>query len=61
MRVVLATRNAHKVEEVRRILAPYDVELVSLSEFPDVADVVGVVGVMVVLIARQGYVLDATR
>ena len=39
MRAVLATRNAHKVEEVRRILAPYDVELVSLSDFPDVADV----------------------
>lgn len=39
MRVVLATRNAHKVAEVRRILAPYDVDLVSLSEFPDVGDV----------------------
>ena len=39
MRVVLATRNAHKVEEVRRILAPHDVELVSLSEFPDVGEV----------------------
>ena len=39
MRAVLATRNAHKVEEVRRILAPYDVQLVSLTEFPDVADV----------------------
>ena len=39
MRVVLATRNAHKVDEVRRILAPYDVDLVSLSEFPDVGDV----------------------
>ena len=39
MKVVLATRNAHKVEEVRRILAPYEVELVSLAEFPDVGDV----------------------
>jgi XTP/dITP diphosphohydrolase len=39
VRAVLATRNAHKVEEVRRILAPYDVQLVSLSEFPDVPDV----------------------
>ena len=39
MRAVLATRNAHKVEEVRRILTPYDVELVSLDEFPDVGDV----------------------
>ena len=39
MRAVLATRNAHKVEEVRRILAPYDVQLVSLGEFPDVGEV----------------------
>jgi XTP/dITP diphosphohydrolase len=39
VRVVLATRNAHKVEEVRRILATYDVVLVSLGEFADVPDV----------------------
>ena len=39
MRVVLATRNAHKVDEVRRILSTYDVELVSLADFPDVGDV----------------------
>jgi len=39
MRVVLATRNRHKVEELRRILAAYDVELASLDDFPDVADV----------------------
>src|SRR5437764_1467118 len=36
-RVVLATRNAHKVSELRRILAPYDVELVGLEDFPEVA------------------------
>jgi XTP/dITP diphosphohydrolase len=39
VRAVLATRNAHKVEEVRRILAPYDVDLVSLADFPGVDDV----------------------
>ena len=39
MRVVLATRNAHKVDEVRRILSTYDVDLVSLADFPDVGDV----------------------
>jgi len=39
VRAVLASRNAHKVEEVRRILAPYDIELVSVAEFPDVPDV----------------------
>jgi XTP/dITP diphosphohydrolase len=42
--VVLATRNAHKVAELRRILASYDavggpVELVGLDAFPDVAEV----------------------
>ena len=37
--VVLATRNAHKVAELRRILAPYDIPLVGLEEFPSVGDV----------------------
>jgi XTP/dITP diphosphohydrolase len=39
-RVVLATRNLHKVEELRRVLAPYAVELVSLTDLPAVSDVV---------------------
>jgi XTP/dITP diphosphohydrolase len=41
VRAVLATRNAHKVDEVQRILAAAgaDVELVSLDSFPDVPDV----------------------
>ena len=38
-RVVLATRNAHKVEELRRILAPSGIELVGLDEFPDFGEV----------------------
>ena len=38
-RVVLATRNVGKIAELRRILAPYDVDLVGLDEFPDVDDV----------------------
>lgn len=40
-RVVLATRNAHKVEELHRILADagVDVELVGAAEFPDLEDV----------------------
>jgi XTP/dITP diphosphohydrolase len=40
-RVVLASRNAHKVEEIRRILADAGtaVELVAVTEFPDVDDV----------------------
>lgn len=40
--VVLATRNPHKLDEIRRILAAADanVDLVSVARFPDVADVV---------------------
>jgi XTP/dITP diphosphohydrolase len=38
-RVVLATRNLGKVAELRRILSAYDIELVGLDVFPDVADV----------------------
>ena len=38
-RVVLATHNAHKVDEIRRILAGTDIELVGLDEFPDIGEV----------------------
>ena len=40
-RVVLATRNAHKVGELRAILADLgvDIDLVGVTEFPDVPDV----------------------
>ena len=40
-RVVLATRNAHKVVEVRRILADagLDIDLVGLDAFPDAPEV----------------------
>jgi XTP/dITP diphosphohydrolase len=37
--VVLATRNPGKITELCRILAPYDVELVGLDQFPDVPEV----------------------
>ena len=41
VRVVLATRNAHKVVELRRILdeAGLDIELVGTDEYPDLPDV----------------------
>lgn len=38
-RVVIATRNSGKVAELRRILAPYQVDLVGLEEFPDAPEV----------------------
>jgi XTP/dITP diphosphohydrolase len=38
-RVVLATRNAHKIDEIGRILAPYDIELVGLpDDAPEVVE-----------------------
>ena len=43
-RIVLATRNAHKIGELRTILgdviSELDLEIVGVGEFPDVADVV---------------------
>ena len=43
-RIVLATRNAHKVSELQSILddliGELDLEIVGVGEFPDVADVV---------------------
>jgi len=41
MRVVLATRNAHKLIAMRRILgeAGLDIELIGTDEFPDLTDV----------------------
>jgi XTP/dITP diphosphohydrolase len=38
-RVVIATRNPGTVVELRRILEPYDVDLVDLGAFPDAPDV----------------------
>jgi XTP/dITP diphosphohydrolase len=38
-RVVVATRNPGKVAELRRILEPYDVDLVDLGDFPAAPDV----------------------
>lgn len=41
MRVVLATQNAHKLVEMRRILgdAGLDIELIGTGEFPELSDV----------------------
>jgi XTP/dITP diphosphohydrolase len=37
--VLLATRNAGKVAELRRILSAYDINLLGLDDFPDVPEV----------------------
>lgn len=39
-RVVLATHNAHKVDEIRRILGSAGIELIGLDQFPDIGEVV---------------------
>jgi XTP/dITP diphosphohydrolase len=39
LKLVLATRNKNKVREVAEFLAPYDIEVVSLNEFPDLPDI----------------------
>jgi XTP/dITP diphosphohydrolase len=39
-RVILATRNKNKIEEMRAILAPLGIELVSALDIPDLEDVV---------------------
>ena len=39
MRLVVATRNKHKLEEIRAILTGLDVELFSALDFPEIPDV----------------------
>ncbi len=38
--LVLGSRNRKKSQEIAELLAPYDIQLVSVSEFPDVPEVV---------------------
>jgi len=40
MRLVLATRNEHKVREIKEILEGLDVELLSFHDLPDLPDVI---------------------
>ncbi len=40
MKIVLATHNRHKVEEIRDILADLNIELLSLDAFPDVGELI---------------------
>ena len=40
MKILIASRNAHKIQEIREIFDLPDVEWVSTAEFPDLADVV---------------------
>ena len=40
MKLLLATQNKHKVEELTRLLEPYHVEVVSLLSYPDLGEIV---------------------
>lgn len=40
MKIVLASRNANKVREVAQFLAPHDIEVISLNEFPGLPEIV---------------------
>jgi XTP/dITP diphosphohydrolase len=39
-KIVLASRNPHKIEELRQILKPLDIDLLSTSDFPDLQEVI---------------------
>jgi XTP/dITP diphosphohydrolase len=38
--VILATRNQHKVQEIRALLADFPITFLSLADFPDLPDVI---------------------
>ena len=40
MKLLLATQNAHKVEELILLLAPYDLEVVSLLDYPEIGEII---------------------
>jgi len=40
MKLLLATQNAHKVEELMLLLEPYDFEVVSLLDYPEIGEII---------------------
>ncbi len=39
MRIILATRNQHKIKEIKKILANQQIEILTLEDFPDMPEV----------------------
>jgi len=39
MRLLLATKNRHKVEELQYLLSGYDIQLLNLNDFPEITDI----------------------
>ena len=60
-RIVLATRNAHKVGEIAEALALPDVELVGLDAFPRAPDVAEEEAVDEVIAPRRVLIIDDRR
>jgi len=40
MKILLATQNAHKVDELIRLLEPFAIDVVSLLDFPEIGEIV---------------------
>ncbi len=40
MKLLIATQNTHKVEELSRLMQPYPVEIVSLLEYPEIGEII---------------------
>ena len=40
MKLLLATQNAHKVEELTKLLESYDLEVVSLLDYPEIGEII---------------------
>ncbi len=39
MKIILATRNQHKIEEIKKILADPQIEILTLEDFPEVPEI----------------------
>lgn len=39
MKIILASRNNHKIEEIKKILADSEIEILTLKDFPDVPEI----------------------
>ncbi|MCF6238901.1 MAG: RdgB/HAM1 family non-canonical purine NTP pyrophosphatase [Candidatus Marinimicrobia bacterium] len=58
MKLLLATQNRHKVDELMRLLEPYDLEVVSLLDFPEIGEIVedgATLAANALIKARAGY------
>ncbi|MCF7807296.1 MAG: RdgB/HAM1 family non-canonical purine NTP pyrophosphatase [Candidatus Marinimicrobia bacterium] len=58
MKILLATQNQHKLEEISHLLRPFDLDLVSLLDYPEIGEVVedgSTLEANALIKARAGY------